>query len=153
MPNAAENLIENAVTRWTVADLDDWIVKRLNDRWPGRQWQAPLQSYSTSNDCLFIKNDVGVMLFTNMARHIIHNRPVVIEVFAFCRHSRTDVRTNNWVVPEEYREQMYELYRHALEWGKGMKAARVIFCCCSDVVPSALKLHMRGGDYLVDIVL
>lgn len=132
MPTAA---IVSPSHRWQLADLDAWLLGRLQDRWGGdeRYWRGKLAGYAAANEFLFITNDDGVVL-AEQRRHPMSGVPVVYEIFAFARGDEASAL-----------RLLRPLYRQMQEWAKAMSATRWYVGICSDVLPSTLK-DMLGKD-------
>lgn len=137
------------------ADIDEWLLSRLANRWPGfseATWRSKLVSLAGSNNFFFVTNERCVLLMTVMGSHAMTGKPVVVEVFAFSRDARWSEDSSNWVIDQkgEGAVAMSAIYRAAREWMRGMNAARMIVGTCSDMAPSLVK-NAAGGYYIVDV--
>jgi len=150
-------MLANPIVAFTPAMVDEWMLSRLEDRWPGyteATWRGKFAGFSGSNDYLFVTNGDSVLLMMKMA-HQITMKPVIMEIFGWSRSAiQTKDGVGNWWFGGDYKRErpLFDLYRHAKGWMKGMSAVRIIAGTCSDLAPSRLKEGL-GGVYLVDVHL
>jgi hypothetical protein len=151
------------VRRLVQADIDEWLLGRLESRWPDlfspATWRAKFGSWISGNDFLCVTNDRCVLLMQKDAAHAVTGKAVVKEVFALSRDAykvldEKGVWTGNWTInrdDNEGRAALTALYRAGLEWTNGMRGARTITGTCSDFPPSTIKA-VTGGYYIVDVL-
>jgi len=137
--------------RWQLDDLDPWLLSRINDRWAGTQamWRGKLAGYSAGNEYLFITNGEAVLL-AMVTRHAMSGKPVVMEVFAFCREA--NLKHEVWGLEDTQgygATALRALYRQMRDWAKSMSATRVYVGVCSDLVPSKLRDMFADAYYVV----
>ena len=147
------------VERASIADLDKWLLDRLDERWGPLQpqtWQSKFVAFERNNDYLFLKNETGIILAYVGARHAVLSRPVIIEGFAWSRKAAKDKtgRTDNWVMEKGSKGEadLLELYRHVRKWAESQKAVRMVLGFCSDLSPHVIRQQYRS-DYVVDVIL
>ena len=137
--------------RWQLSDLDPWLLERLNFRWLAMEatWRGKLAGYAAGNEYLFITNGEAVLLAMNM-RHAMSGKPVIMEVFAFCREANFKHDVYGLEDPQGAgAAALRALYRHLREWAKSMDATRVYVGICSDAVPSKLREMFADSYYVV----
>ncbi len=137
--------------RWQLDDLDPWLLERINFRWLATEttWRGKLSGYAAGNEYLFITNGEAVLLAMNL-RHAMSGKPVIMEVFAFCREA--DLKDGVYGLGKDVAlgdAALRGLYRQLKDWAKSMDAARVYVGVCSDMVPSKLKESFVDSYYVV----
>jgi hypothetical protein len=154
-PVGAEPIPVGAARRFSLGDdIDQWLLDRVMDRWPGypeQSWRSRLGSFASSNGHFFVTNDRCVLLMTVACAHAITGKTIVMEVFALSRDAHFNKDDRAWVLPNDAHAPMAALYRAGKEWMKAMGAARMIAGTCSDMAPSGVK-NATGGYYIVDWV-
>jgi hypothetical protein len=144
---------EASIRRMTVDDIDDWLLGRLNDRWPGyddRTWIGKFNGFGMSNDILAITNEEAVAVFFSSG-HLMTGKPVVMEAFLFSREAKINRNGEVALVagsPEEKRA--YDLYNHAFDWAKSRGAVRTICGTCSDMNAYGIR-NRRSCPLLADV--
>lgn len=141
------------IRRFMPADVDDWLIERLNAAWGRRDWRALIQANASSNDVLLITNDSAALCAVR-TRHLMAGVPEVHEVFAFSRYARlAQDGSGNWTIPDESAlKALVDLYRRAREWKTEMGAVGMVVCKCSDLTVSDLKRYnWKGTRNLLDI--
>lgn len=153
-----EILASPEIRRFTADRIDDWLLGRLEDRWPGTPefaWRGKVAGFNASNAHLLVESDLSVLLMDVISHPVIPNRVEIREGFVWSRAATlTQDGAANWWVPKASaaEDDLVALYRYALKWGKSMKAIRANIGRCSDLAPSTLKGRL-SGDYLVDVLL
>ncbi len=137
--------------RWQIADLDPWLLERLNNRWLATEqtWRGKLAGYAASNEFLFITNGAAVLL-AETKRHAMTGKPVVMEVFAFARES--NFKHDVWGLEDVSgfgAMALRALYRQMREWAKDMDATRVYSGICADLPPSVLRQLFADAYHVV----
>jgi hypothetical protein len=140
------------IQRFTADMVDEWLIGRLNDLWPGRpelHWRNKIADFARSNDYLLITNGEAVLCAMKLT-HPVSNMPMPIEVFAFSRSARlTHDGTGNWTIPD-HDGGLADLYRYARAWLRSMKAFRMVCGTCSDMTASDFG-RLFGSMYLADL--
>src|ERR1700756_3635108 len=84
-----ETQFEN-IRRCTLVDMPEWrpwLLGRLREKWPmisDGSFLGKIHAWSASNEFLFIRNDLAVLLAVVM-RDNVDGRPYVRSMFAFAR--------------------------------------------------------------------
>src|SRR5205823_1231264 len=113
------------VRRFTIVDMPSgglWLLDRLRKKWPTiseGSLRAKITCWSTSNEFLFIRNDLAVGLAVAM-RDNMDGRQYVRAIFTFARDGAPQSSLGE--------KAIVALYRHMREWAKSMRACRVYFC-------------------------
>jgi hypothetical protein len=134
--------------RWELADLDDWLLGRLNHRWGDLSWRGKLAGFSANNDFLFITNEDAVLLATAW-RDPLTNKQFVMERFAFAREADVKNDVYNVAVGSHGEAAIHALHLHMAGWGKAMGANRVYMGICCDILPSTLRQMTPDSYYVV----
>jgi hypothetical protein len=128
------------IRRFSIADLPEWglwLIGRLSDRYPGFNQQFWLgkihNALNSGNEFLFVRNERAVLLLSTTPR-FLDARLIITEIFMFSRDAIKSPKTDRYCVPHEAPEErsMILLYRHAREWARAQKAARLYFGQCTD---------------------
>lgn len=157
-PTEAERVarLEKLAIRRFVPDMtDDWLLMRLDKRWPGsteHTWRGRIAQFTGSNDHLFICHDTAVMLMARVSE-LMAGAPLIMEMFAWSRLSRPSKEGNGaWIMPRRSPEEvaLIDLYRHAVTWRNDMGSVRMVVGLCSDMAATFLRDAMIGR-YLLEV--
>jgi hypothetical protein len=85
---------------------------------------SKIRAWSASNEFLFIRNDLAVLLAIVMHDNV-DGRPYVRAMFAFARDGAPQSSAGEHAI--------VALYRRMREWAKSMRATRVYFSGRSDI--------------------
>ncbi len=138
------------VRRWTLDELDNWLLARLCHWWGGMDaiWRGKLALYATSNDHLFITNGEAVLLLVRQM-HALSGKPFVMEIFAWARESEAKDGIYTAHRGTYANQALRALYKNARLWARGMKGTRVYLGVCSDLLPGELKEMLGDDSYYV----
>jgi uncharacterized protein YjiS (DUF1127 family) len=118
------------IRRCTVVDMPEWgpwLLGRLREKWPtigNGSLLGKIGAWSASNEFLFIRNDLAVLLAIVMHDNV-DGRPYVRAMFAFARDGAPQSSASEHAI--------VALYRRMREWAKSMRATRVYFSGRSDI--------------------
>lgn len=154
VPDHADEIVGD-VQRFALSDIPEWgewLVSRLSERYPGISgpvFIGKLHGAIASNDFLFVRNDHAALMISGAPR-FLDGGLVFIEVFAFSRDAmKTPVAKDGHLMlpaagPEE--RALALLYRHARDWCKMKKAARLFLGQCSDMATDRIKEAVGGTN-------
>jgi uncharacterized protein YjiS (DUF1127 family) len=118
------------IRRCTVVDMSEWgpwLLGCLVEKWPtigDGSLFSKIRAWSASNEFLFIRNDLAVLLAIVMHDNV-DGRPYVRAMFAFARDGAPQSSAGEHAI--------VALYRRMREWAKSMRATRVYFSGRSDI--------------------
>lgn len=104
-----------------------WLLGRLREKWPtigASSFLGKVRAWSGSNEFLFIRNDLAVLLGV-VLRDNMDGRLYVRAIFAFARDGAKQSSAGE--------KAIVALYRHMREWATSMRATRVYFSGRSDI--------------------
>jgi hypothetical protein len=118
------------IRSFSLADVPgwgQWLLGRLHEKWPSisdTTFVGKIRGYMSSNEFLFIRNDLAVGLAIAMHDNM-DGRPYVRAIFAFARDGGAQSS------PGE--KAIIALYRRMRDWAKSMRATRIYFGGRSDI--------------------